>query len=362
MLLLEVGEKEKNEYNNFVAAKTSGSFLQSWEWGEWQEGLGRKIFRYWILDDIGDMAASILLVKMSLWRKKYYLYSPYGPVIGESDESTVAKAVADLQSANRKIGSQILQELHNKFADAIFIRIEPKSVLLPTTNYSLLTKSPNIQPAKTLVLNLEKSELELLAAMHNKTRYNIKVAQKHGVEIKDEFEITNGHGLFFGEAIKLISQTASRQKFNTFPASYYKQMADKFTLANQSAVKLHIYKAIFQNQLLATAFMVDFGKTRTFLFGGSSEFHKNVMAPYLLHWQAMLDAKKTGMNVYDFWGIETSSGETPGFVRFKMGFAPDSVDGIKEYAGAYDYIINKPIYKLYGAFRKLNSIKRKILS
>ena len=69
-----------------------------------------------------------------------------------------------------------------------------------------------------------------------------------------------------------------------------------------------------------------------------------------------------GMSVYDFWGIETSSGETPGFVRFKMGFAPENIEAVKEYGGAYDFVINKHLYKLYGAFRKINSIKRKILS
>ena len=95
-------------------------------------------------------------------------------------------------------------------------------------------------------------------------------------------------------------------------------------LGNKGNVSLHIYKAIFQNQLLGAAFMVDFGKTRTFLFGGSSEFHKNVMAPYLLHWKAMQDAKALGLTTYDFWGIETSSGETPGFVRFKIGFRGQS--------------------------------------
>ena len=350
MKILEVTEEQKTEYNNFVAAQTSGSFLQSWEWGEWQESLGRQVFRFKVQGSSEETVAVVQLIKMPLPLKRYYLYAPYGPVVLDNFQFSIS----DFQT--------ILNDLKLKFSDSVFIRFESKDSSLITINSPLTSKSPNIQPAKTLVLDLEKSEPELLAAMHNKTRYNIKVAQKHGVEIKDEFEITNGHGLFFDEAIKLISQTANRQKFNTFPASYYKQMADRFTLGNKSAVKLHIYKAVFQNELLATAFMMDFGKARTFLFGGSSEEHKNVMAPYLLHWQAITDAKKMGMSVYDFWGIETSSGETPGFVRFKMGFAPENIEAVKEYGGAYDFVINKHLYKLYGAFRKINSIKRKILS
>ena len=344
MELLEVLESEKKVYDDFVAAQESGSFLQSWEWGDWQSALGRKIFRYWILDEIGKKASSVQLIKMPLPFGKYYLYSPYGPV------------------GNFKIDDFKLQ-LKNKFADAIFIRIESKSAIF--NPQSSIVKSPNIQPAKTLLIDLSKSEEGLLAEMHHKTRYNIKVAQKHGVEIKDEFDISIGHGLFFDEALKLIIETSKRQKFNTFPPSYYKKMVDFFALKNTGDVKLHIYKAIFQNQLLSAAIIVDFGKTRTFLFGGSSDLHKNVMAPYLMQWQAMLDAKNQDFEFYDFWGIETASGETPGFVRFKLGFAPQATSGSvsvseKTYAGAYDIVQKHLFYKSYGLLRKVNKAIKKI--
>ena len=341
MNLIEVSDKQ--EYNNFVAAQKSGGFLQSWEWGGWQKSLGREVRRCFIAEnnnnnDNNNILASIQVIKMPLPFGKYYLYAPYGPV-----------GAGNLESGMENIGL-----LTKQFPDAVFIRIEPK--LLPTNHYPLLTKSPNIQPAKTLLINLSKSEEQLLSEMHHKTRYNIKVAQKHGVEIKDEFDISIGHGLFFDEALKLVIETSERQKFNTFPASYYKKMVDQFTLKNGGDLKLHIYKAIFQNQLLSAAIIIDFGKTRTFLFGGSSDFHKNVMAPYLMHWQAMLDAKKQGMEYYDFWGIETASGETPGFVRFKLGFG-----GLeKAYAGAYDIIQNKIFYKIYGLLRAVNKSIKKI--
>jgi len=190
--------------------------------------------------------------------------------------------------------------------------------------------------------------------MHHKTRYNIKVAQKHGVEIKDEFDISIGHGLFFDEALKLILETSKRQGFSTFGSDYYKKLVDFFALQQRADLKLHIYKAIFQNQLLATAIIIDFGDTRTFLFGGSSEFHKNVMAPYLLHFHAMIDAKHQGLKFYDFWGIETSSGETPGFVRFKLGFGGTQ----REYAGAHDLVNHTLLYKIYSGIRVINKFFR----
>lgn len=358
-----MNQLQKDSYNRFVINNETGSFLQSWEWGSWQETLGRKVFRFWILGDIGGQVASMQLIKMPLPLGRYYLYAPYGPVLAEGESD-------GLQVTGYKFLVQVLQK---KFSDAIFIRIEPKFDPPPTTHHPSSIKTKNIQPGKTLLIDLSKSEELLLSEMHHKTRYNIKVAQKHGVETKDEFDITNGHGLFFDEALQLITQTSKRQKFATFGAEYYKKMVDSFALKNRGDVKLHVYKAIFQNQLLATAIILDFGKTRTFLFGGSSEFHKNVMAPYLLHWQAMQDAKSQGMNFYDFWGTETSSGDTPGFVRFKLGFAPqlrsgpsapqsDSgpSGGIKEYGGAYDVVLNKILYKLYSGLRAGNKIIKKI--
>lgn len=345
MQLVEVKQLEKDIYNRFVIENETGSFLQSWEWGSWQETLGRKILRYWILpaspadgDIGGQRIGSLQLIKMSLPMGKYYLYCPYGPIIGDGLRVT---------------GDELMQELQKKFTDAIFIRIESKAFLPVTRHSSLVTKTSNIQPGKTLIIDLSKSEEELLTEMHHKTRYNIKLAKKHGVEIKDEFEISTGHGLFYEEAINLIVATAKRQGYKGYGASYYKKMIDCLMVQNRGDLKLHIYKAIFQNQLLSAAVMLDYGKTRTFLFGGSSEFHKNVMAPYLLHFQAMLDAKTAGLMGYDFWGIETASGDTPGFVRFKLGFSNSELS-IKQYAGAYDLVVSPAWYRVYKVFRWLN--------
>src|SRR5581483_4812703 len=169
MQLVELSESDKDRYNHFIATNPSGSFLQSWEWGQWQQELGREVKRFFIGNGEKEVG-SAQFIKMPVWRKRFYWYAPYGPVGDFGFE------ILDFRS-----------ELQKKFSDVIFYRIEPK----PTT-YNLQTinflKSQNIQPGKTLIIDLAKSEDQLLADMHHKTRYNIKVAQKHGVEIKDEFD------------------------------------------------------------------------------------------------------------------------------------------------------------------------------
>jgi peptidoglycan pentaglycine glycine transferase (the first glycine) len=339
MQLVEVLESQKATYNNFVATAESGSFLQSWEWGQWQKNLGRETYRFFLTDN-SEITGAIQLIKMPLPFGKYYLYAPYGPVVG-----------GKLEILNSKLET-IFKELKFKFPDAVFFRFEFKGFSDFVFRASDLSfkKTLNIQPAKTLIIDLNKSEEQLLADMHHKTRYNIRVAQKHGVEIKDEFSVSIGNGLFAKEAVALIFQTSKRQGYKGYGIDYYEKMIDALAIKNVSlGLKLHIYKAIYNSKLLASAIMIDFGKTRTFLFGGSADENKNVMAPYLLHYKAMLDAKTLGLNFYDFWGVETSKGEVPGFVRFKLGFGGI----VKQYAGAYDSFSKSLSYGLYKIFRKI---------
>ncbi len=342
MKVAEALESEKDIYNQFVAAQESGSFLQGYEWGEWQASLGREVYRFKIVDEGEQTIGSIQLVRMPLPFGQYYLYAPYGPVFAGGKNFQFP--ISNFQS--------ILNEIKSKFSNAVFIRFEPKFDISLIFNPKFLIKSPNIQPGKTLIIDLAKTEEELLAEMHHKTRYNIRLAQKHGVEIQKEFVVSAGNGLFFKEAVNLITETAARQGFKTFSKSYYYKLIDFFALHHKGEVKLHLYKAVFNKQLLSAAVMVDFGKVRTYLFGGSSREHKNIMAPYLLHFQAMLGAKGQGLEFYNFWGSETASGKTPGFVRFKFGFGGAE----KAYAGAYDFVFSPGYYRIYKFLRSINRI------
>jgi len=341
-MLKELSDSDKQEYNQFVAAQESGSFLQSWEWGSWQERLGRDIYRYWILSDIGDKVASVQLIKMPLPFGKYYLYAPYGPVMSEK-----------LKVESKKL----LQEVQKKFPEAVFIRIEPQhtsNFQLPTSNLSI-RKSTNIQPAITMLLDVNKPDDVLLSGMHHKTRYNIRLALRHGVEIQNELVVTPGYGLYTREALDVILQTQTRQHYRGHSENYYENLINFFALHNNSGdLKLRIYKALYNKELLASAIMVDFGPTRMYLYGGSSEKYRNLMAPYLLHWQAIVDAREIGLKHYDFGGSEVAAGGERGFTRFKEGFGGRVVT----YAGAYDIINHQVFYKFYSIVRKFNRLIR----
>ncbi len=344
MKLVEVSENQKDLYNQFVADSPTGSFLQSWEWGSWQEKLGRQVNRFFLKNDnednknsVDSIIGSIQLIKMPLPLGKYYLYAPYGPV-------------GDLKLKIEDLGL----ELQKKFPGAIFFRVEPICLFEGLSDGA--KKTVNIQPAITMVVELNKQPEEILALMHPKTRYNIKLAQKHGVLVQSELVVTPGHGLYFKEAIDLIIETQIRQQYRGHNQAYYRNLIDFFS-SQQSldGLRVRIYKVLFGRQLLASGVMVDFGKTRMYLYGGSSEIQRNLMAPYLMHWQAIQDAKFEGLERYDLGGSEVSSGGEKGFTRFKQGFGGKVVN----YSGAYDIVCRPLLYQSYKFARLANKIIKK---
>jgi peptidoglycan pentaglycine glycine transferase (the first glycine) len=321
MNLLSFSQADQDKYESFIAA-ARGSFLQSWQWGEFQNSLKQKVVRVGLKNDNQLLIVAQFIEQTIPHLNGKYLYCPFGPV---GNLHLIGDLIAQLQEQNPHLW---------------FIRIEPNTDC-PAIGQPTL----RIQPGKTLVTNLSKTEDELLADMHPKTRYNIKVAQKHGIQI----EILNSNDA--DEALQLISDTSKRQGFTDHPQSYYQNLIKHFS-EGAGAIQLKIYCTRYQNKLLNSAIMLDYQNTRTYLFGGSSGEHKNLMAPYLLHWQAMQGAKTAGLKNYDWWGIETASGKTPGFARFKLGWSGEQIS----YPTPQDIVAKPAHYQIYKLLRAVNRL------
>lgn len=329
MRVIELTNKDKESYNMFVA-ENGGSFLQSFEWGEWQESNAKTAYRYIISDQIGaEPILSALVVKYSLPLGQHYLYTPYGPVVSK---------VANAHAAEEAL-ENLIAHLKEKHAKALFIRVEPARWLggaIPGK------KSLNIQPGKTIILDIHTSEEQLLNNMHPKTRYNIKLSMKRGVIIKPITTEASQH-----EAAALLFNTLHRRKLVTPLPAYYQNMMSFF---NGASALVTTYGAYYQDMLIATAITLDFGTTRTYVFGGSSTLHKNAMAPYLLHWTAIRDAQIKQLTTYDWYGAEGGVSDGAGIARFKLGFGGNTL----EYPGAHDVLLRPLPYYFYTVARTLN--------
>jgi len=291
----------------------SKSFLQSPEWLAFQNSLDRKT---WEIEGINT-------IKYNLPFKKSYLYSPrlrppdFGGQARWEGFLTKIKEIAKQENAiffKLELENNIDENLLKKFG---------------------FKKSSNIQPRRTVILDITKSEQELLGEMHYKTRYNIQLARKRGVEVKSQKSKVKS----FKEFRRLMEQTARRDGFRPHPKEYYRKMLEI------SGVEMFV--AEYEGKIIATNIVVFWDKMAIYLHGASDYKYRNLMAPFLLQWNQILEAQKRGCTEYDFWGIDEK--KWPGVTRFKRGFGGQEIS----YPGAYDLVFKPTWYKIYKIARKI---------
>lgn len=317
--------QNKNQKLNFKE-----SFLQSLLWEEFQKSLGRETFR----------VMGKLIIKMPLTLGQNYMYCPRA----FCKYNQIDEFLDTLEHMARKEG-------------AFFLRFEPIMVDEKIDIKEIGARKVNSrQPKQTLMIDLNNSEEEILANMKSKTRYNIRLAEKKEIKIVKSKDIKDVK-IFYQIAL----ETAKRDKIKIYDLEYYEKMAEVFLKNNQFA----IYIAKYKNKPIAANLMLYYDNVAYYLHGASSNEHRNLMAPFLLQWKAIKDAKKIGYLWYDFWGIapleilnfkfQISNLEHPwyGISRFKLGFAPNSKTGkYVEYPGCYEVSYGKKRYLLYSMFKR----------
>jgi len=298
--------------------------LQAFEWGEFRKKTGIKVIRG------NNWELTIHKIPHTSWTIGYL---PKGNLPDK-------KLIEDL----KKIGRE---------NNCIFIQLEPN---IPHSILNSQLSTLNLIPAAhplftkyTFVLDLTKSEDELLKVMHPKTRYNIKVAQKHGVKI-----IEDNSDKAFKEYLKLTNETTKRQKFYAHTRRYHELMWQtlkivnhKSSIINPDRLTAHLLLARYKKETLVAWILFTFKDALYYPYGASSDQHRETMASNLIMWEAIKFGKKLGLKKFDMWG---ALGPNPdekdpwyGFHKFKQGYGGKLV----EFIGSYDLIINPILYQLY---------------
>ncbi len=346
-------EINKENWNKFVL-ENQGSFLQSWEWGEFQENFGKKVFRF----AADDFAAQFIANKIP-GVYKFYWHCPRGPVMGiKNQESGIKDIIEEVKKTAGKeviffrLGPECILDCHSGLDPESRPGSRIKCGMTEELKKNGFKQLPyDIEPSQTLILDLNKSEEELLAQMHEKWRYNIRLAERKGVKVKMIFAQDSDFEKYFEEFYKLIDQgTSERKNIRHYPKEYYRQ---QLTINNQQ-LKFALFIAEYENKVIAANIVVLFGNKATYLHGATSSEHREVMAPHLLQWEQIKYAKAQGCSEYDFWGIvnehtlDKRGKSWEGFTRFKKGFGGKEVN----YVGYFDYPLNKPWYFLYRLVQK----------
>ncbi len=318
MITREVLDAEREEYNRLVSHP-----CQSWEWGEFRKKTGAEVIRIGVFKKEQLVSAYQLTIHDTPYAKHAIGYLPRGPMVDGGMIATL-----------RKIGRE---------KNCIFFRIEP-NVSIEQSDHRIIEKL-GLQPSPrpffyqyTFLIDLTKSEKELLEAMKQKTRYNLRLAQKHGVKVTEDnsdeaFEIY----------LQLLSETTRRQKFYAHTPHYHRQMWETL----KPAGIVYLLKAEYQGEVLSVWILFKLHHVLYYPYGASSSLHRNVMANNLLMWEAIRFGKKRGCQTFDFWGCLGPNPDPEdswyGFHRFKEGYGGKLV----ELAGSFDLILNPPLYKVY---------------
>ena len=311
-----------NNYLSFWKTNKRRNLWQHPIWSAFQSAIHRKIF---LLEADGDSA---LLVKHDLPLGLSWLECPRGPLFD-----------------NENGLFQILIEIHQlaKKEKAIFVRLSAYAPLKAgksaTGRQAFTVARHDNQPQTSLILDLNQSEEDILKQMKSKGRYNIKVAQKHNVTVESSSDVDTFH--------HLLSSTGYRDHFGIHPKSYYQKMLQAMPEHAQ------LLLATYQGEVIAGGLFVYLDRWGIYYYGASAETHRNTMAPYLIQWEAIKEAKKRGCKYYDFLGIapdDSKSHPWAGVTGFKKKFG----GRVKHYPQAQEMVLRPlwyAIYRLYKNFR-----------
>lgn len=331
-------ERQLAALDEFVALSPYGHLLQTTPWARVQEISEKQTIRVCVIDEeSGRIILSALVLVHQLPFGQTYLYCPCGPIFEEERGREAVELF--LQKLPK------LEQLRQR--SPLFLRIDPRIPQSPSSDFffnqfHFRESVSHIQPVNTRVLDLQTSEEKLLSQMKPKTRYNIRLAQKKDIRVEK-----TSHADAVETFYHLMQQTAERDKFKAHAKTYYRHLID--VLGKKSLACFFIVR--YQGQPVAAIMVTFFGNTATYLHGASDYAHRNLMAPYLLQWRAIQDAKERGCTQYDFWGIApqgTPNHPWQGVTTFKEGFGGSRVD----YIGTLDLVYRKVPYALYCIIKK----------
>lgn len=321
----------QSQWELFVIKHAPDSLFQSWLWGEVQKKTNHFVQRFGVYAD--RTLIGVFQVVIVRARRGSFVHVRHGPIIAKGNTDGWKSALS------------FLAEYAKKHA-CLFVRMNP--LIVPTAEESALFRSLHLQPAMIhrmdaedcWVLDITKSEQELLAGMRKTTRYEIRRAPAAGVSV---FSTTDS--AYFSEFAALYKQTSSRHSF--VPHGGIREEFELFARKKQAV----LYLAKIDGSTVSAAIILYYGKQAIYHHGAS--IPSKVPASYLLQWEAILDAKKRGLAIYNFWGIapdHVPNHPWNGITLFKKGFGG--------YERVYLHALDMPVSPLYVIPRSIELVRK----
>lgn len=324
-------------WNQLTAGRPHAHLLQSWEWGDLKSRYGWRPERLaW-----GGQAAAQVLTRSAGRGLVRVLYAPRGPLLDWNDAALRDQVLDDLEALARRRRAVLLKLDPGVPLAAGLPGAEVDHPAGQALQQALLRRgwrfsAGQIQFRNTVTLDLRRSEDELLAAMKQKTRYNLRLAAKKGVSVRA------GSAADLDLLYRLYAETSVRDGFVIRHAGYYRDVWGTLLQAGLAQPLL----AEVEGEVVASLIIFLFGGTAWYFYGMSRDAHRDKMPNHLLQWEAIRWARSHGAHTYDFWGAPDEFVETDsmwGVWKFKEGFGGQIIRGL----GAWDYAPSAISYRLY---------------
>lgn len=328
-----VSSSERARYDAFVADH-GGSVVQSWGFGAFRAEQNGGRFRAFAVERNGVWLGSVLVVRYGLPFRLCWLSMARGPVLADGVD---AKAVW-----------RLLREGIGRFAQeerAVFVRGElpEDSPIKLVMGEGWRTAHSHHHPEWTLMVDVTGSEEEILKQMKPKGRYNIKVAEKNGVTIR-----ATHHPRDVAAFYRILAETGGRDGFGIHPEPYYLGLVEAGTKEGWGT----LYVAEAGGAIVSGIFVTFYGGVATYYYGASAHHYRALMAPYLLQWTAIMEAKNRGALRYDFLGVSPPNEPNhawKGITEFKEKFGGVRV----KYPEAKEWVLRPLWYRLMVGLKRL---------
>jgi len=321
-------DKEYIPSNKYVQFQDNSNILQSPFWGRLKGLFG------WMPFTFNYKGILILVLVRKIFGKYTIAYIPHGPILSGNNQTG-----AEL----KKVGLEAKKSLP---LGCFALRFD-----LPTGIYrsapvafnmgpELRKSASDIQPPDTVIISLKEDEEEILSRMKSKTRYNIRLSFRKGVTVQQSGVET------LDDWYLLYEETALRDRITIHSKEYYRKIFELSLDKSEETPRIVLFQAVYEKRILAGIIIAFYGNRATYLYGASSNEHRNMMPAYALQWEAIKYAKEKGCSEYDLFGIPPEDDpEHPmsGLYRFKTGFGGD----ILHRPGCWDLPLRPFVYRVY---------------
>lgn len=308
------------QWNDFIDDQ-NGHPLQKWGWGELKSNHNWQASRLFVIDDEKKVGAAQVLTRKIPVLGKTLAYVPRGPVCNEKDREAVLAQVAQAAKTQlNAIGIVVEPDWEENFQSAHWRKTD-NTILIP----------------RTLILDLHKSEDELLSDMNKKSRQYIRKSSREGVEFRPIETVDD-----FNAIMDIYEATSQRANFAIHSREYYRDAKDLLKEDNL------IFAALYENELVSFVWLAKSKDVAFELYGGMNEIGQKMRANYGLKWYAITECKRQGIKRYDMNGLLND-----GISDFKKGFA--------KHENMLIGTLEKPLSPLYSAWNFALPLAKKTL-